>query len=120
MFTVEEVLAAGYRKYPHGKGSEFCLGLYQKGVRDNAGNKRYFINLYLWRFPDGHSSWAAEVRLYRSSEESFDLNLLINKHTLTEVESFYQMAYERMGCILDAHNNDEEEGKPPPTRFERI
>jgi hypothetical protein len=119
--TVESLLEAGYTRYPDGKDSDFCKGLYQKAIRTPDGKALYFLNFYRWEFPSGPCpSWAVEARLYKTpadnfdengdikdalKEESFDLNLLLHGDPpVADVELFYKIAYERLGCCPDLHN----------------
>lgn len=103
--TKSQLLEAGYKTYPTGRDPKYCNELFQKTIRKDD-KKLYFINFYYYTFPTGHSSWDVEVMLYLSEEDYFQLNFMVRDfHELIFVESFYQKAYEKLGCIPDAHNN---------------
>jgi hypothetical protein len=104
--TIQELLKAGYKQHPQGKG-QYCVGLYQKAILEfgATGKKLYFINLYHWQFPGADERWSAEVRLYKSERDSFDVNFMIQDHSIREIENFYELAYTRLYCIPDVHNN---------------
>lgn len=103
MITVEELLAAGYRRYKAIHGDE----LYQKPIRKGS-EKLYFINFQLWHHPDGKVAFDTNVRLYPTKEEiEFDLNLIsTDRLTVEQVEEFYEFVYQRLLLVPDRHNND--------------
>lgn len=130
MITVQDLKAAGYRgPYRHHHG-QWCQGLYQKTVVGPDRMKLYFINVYLWEFPNTDPSASVEVVLYRddglthrdseTAETSFHVNLQLGKNSsIAGLEGFYAELYEKLGCIPDLHNNDGEPA-PPKDRFERV
>lgn len=113
--TVEALLAAGYKEYPE-RLKQGVKHAFQKTIRGADDKKLYFINIYFWDLsglpmPEeirANNSTSVEVRFYRWDEDrGFDLT----KHCeadarLVDIEAFYAMLYERMGCIPDIHNND--------------
>ena len=125
LITQELLEASGYRRYPSGH-DKWCLGLWQKTIRSRNGLKFYFINFYLWQFPDRDVSASVEVALYRedglSHEEETDFRVALqigSKTSLAQVENFYAELYEKLGCVPDIHNHD---GVPlePRDRFARL
>ena len=48
--TKEELINAGYTRYEPLPFEECQTDLYQKLIRDDNGNKKYFINIYVWDF----------------------------------------------------------------------
>lgn len=103
MITENELVSKGYKLYDHhGKGdSGYCQGLWQRAIRADAGRPvLYFINLYKWQFP---AVWSCEVQLH-TEPNCFNLELLIDEHSLDAVEAFYSDAYSKLNCVADKHN----------------
>lgn len=107
----ENLKDSGYKFYhPNDK---YCKGLWQKTVRNGAA-KEYFINIYLWQFPDNTTgSASSEVMFYRtdsltdSKETRFQVELQLGvTSTIESMEKFYSEIYHQMKCIPDLHNND--------------
>lgn len=114
MIDIVELAAVGYKPFPSDKG-EYCPTGWQKCVRNANGSKLYFINFYVWYWPE-HSglrnttSVSVDVRLYMSTEPKDSggvecAPLLDSSWTIEDVETFYQHAYKMLGCVPDVHNN---------------
>ena len=103
--TKEKLIAKGYTQYPCAYKGEFCTGLFQKVVMQDR-IRLYFINVYLWSFPNRHASASVEVRLY-CRKGQFDVNYIIDfDTTVDDVEVFYCDVFERLNCLPDQDNND--------------
>lgn len=112
MITRGNLLDAGYREYPDSLRREHCLGLFQKTIWGDQGEKLYFINFFAWDFPwmkaeiAANNSHELDVHLSLPNGKEIALNYFINKETdLAEVETFYAFAFKVLGCVPDQHNN---------------
>ena len=116
MITVQALLDGGYRKYKSLRPG--TRALYQKRIK--TGDKtRYFINVDEWDwdpYPQmaeavkARNALSVNCRMYMhlngyDVEANIDL-LLEPDLTVTDVEAFYENAYERLGCVPDRQNND--------------
>jgi len=120
MITAKDLLEAGYKAFKHNE--EFCDNVgYQKVVRSLSDPrvKLYFLNAYIWRFPDSHPLQHSEEKLeFESRLYLPEYNILVgstgftvkvhcsSKATISGVEDFYARIYRNMECAPDLHNND--------------
>jgi hypothetical protein len=112
--SADDLLDAGYKQHSHYE--EFCDNkLYQKCFKDVKGNKLYYVECYLWRFPQMPSGTVNKVefksRLYLPEHNTlvgttgFTLQVHAeDKCTVEQAEAFYAQAYKVLGCVPDLHN----------------
>lgn len=122
LITQEALKAAGYRRYDSPEKGEYCRGLWQRVTTDADKNKLYFLDFYLWYFPD-HAAVSVESALYREGGPQltdFRVSLQIGQSTnLYEVERFYFELYTKLGCVPVERSHAEK--KPQPRlRFDRV
>jgi hypothetical protein len=99
--TVKQVLESGYRDKTDGK---LDRRIFEKDVC-SQGKLKYIIRLCY--VPGGYSSieWGAKAHLHSGYYGKYDLTLPIegpqidSPLTLTEVEAFFEHAYEKFGCV---------------------
>lgn len=104
MITKEDFIDRGYKFYDHAGKGEYCIGLWQKCVRTSATNKKkYFINIYVWKFPYQRESFESETVFYLSEFESVTLSGEVL--TLERTETLAERFYLNFDCIPDALNN---------------
>lgn len=103
MLTLDAIQAAGYTEH---KSPKDGTRLFSKWAMLESG-RLYCVHFYYWHTPLGHrDNFSAEVRLYLNGEDDFDIVLPIRKPwTVTQVEEFFRLAYERLTCVPDPHNN---------------
>lgn len=104
--TVNKFIENGFTKYDENGftkcewNDDFKKLLLQKRI-SNADGTKYFINVYLWQFPD-HESFKAQITFYREND-TFHLNFITQEpeHSERLAEEFWA----KMGMELDQHNN---------------
>lgn len=89
--------------------------LFQKRIRNEAGETLYFINVYEFDFTkyqeDGRYpkdmpvlKYSAEARFYRGEQE-FNVDLLfLQNTTVADMEKFFAEVFQAMKCEPDKHN----------------
>jgi len=110
----EDFLDAGYKKHRHYE--EYCGNkLYQKCFKDEDGNKLYYVECYLWVFPEMPTGVLRRVefksRLYLPENNTlvgttgFTLQVHADDNcTVEQAEAFYAKAYKVLGCVPDLHS----------------
>lgn len=102
MYNGQDLLQAGYRYYTHGK-SEYAEGMWQKRIlAEDKSTTLYFITVDVFKFHN-MTSYMPEALLYFSEDKCMNVTYY-NADSVTEVEEFFKLAYERMGCVPDPHN----------------
>lgn len=110
--TADDLLAAGFHKYPAGSLYPERLALYQKTCRDAAGVRLFSINVYAMRWPERMPEaardvyrWSIGAQIYRDGL-TMDLNLHHEPGmTPAEIETFYREAHAALRCGRDPHND---------------
>ena len=115
----EALIVAGYKPFRHHEVVCDNTG-YQKVFRGAAGEKLYFVNVYLWYFAKhfpgrggSEVSVSCEAKLYLPegnplvSSAGFELSMgLDDRATIYAMEAFYAKAFAALDCVPDLHNND--------------
>lgn len=87
--NVEDFIVEGYTRFPPGKYDDECVtDLFQKTIRDDVGNKLYFITVERWDY----SSVAQERNIPISYNFSVQFNL--KKGGTTQVDCFSEFDIE--------------------------
>ncbi len=114
MYTEQDLIAHGYKKYTATWKGECCQYGYQKVVRDveERSVKKYFINIYVWDF-------SRYSRMDQNSEIRFEpevdffyqngISVTIKPHgfdNIGKLEQWLETFYNHNGFVPDLHNND--------------
>ena len=99
-FTSGALLAAGYREHPPSFPHKGAAAFFQKAVRRETGEKRYFINVDMYRFPD-RIGWQMETQLTLKDGKTIDVTL----HPVASIEEMEEF-FERLFVQMDAADYD--------------
>lgn len=116
MITAQDLISNGFVKSVYPAMPPGTIALYQKKVEGPFGfcqpgklQTLYFINVWEWRdnsFNPFITRFSCEARMYVDSQESFDLNFIVDPvHVVEDILGFYRRAYTKLGCCPDLHNN---------------
>lgn len=110
MLTTESLIAAGYREHPVNRIlTPYADRFFQRRFRDENGCTSYFLDACLYAGVNGRpDSWACNARLYRDAVDTNGFDIKIHarpEDSVESIEAFIAAAYERLGCVPDAHNN---------------
>ncbi len=113
-FSIEKLLSAGYKEYkmfvhPNNQG-------FQKTIKNATGEKKYFINVEKWNWNEPthrtlknnpYYEFNSSVNFFLQDETGLIVkyDICSVKHTIEEMEQFYEEIYYNMKCIPDIHNN---------------
>lgn len=99
--TIDDLLAAGYRKYPYISEKK---DLFQKIVWE-GNQKLYYINIY-WYLPKGGytGGFQAEANFYRKHGDHA-MTIVLVPTSIEAVEATYAEIYKTLGCVPDILNN---------------
>lgn len=108
--TPDDFTKAGYSKHHSSlKNADYLL---QKTVRDEDGNKAYFINVWVYDtrgfpFVKDDYSYFAEVTFFEEhGEEPRSITVQTSNPTsIGDMEAFYARMYKVFGEVPDIHNN---------------
>ncbi len=110
--TTQDFLDKGYKKFKSVlNNADFGL---QRVVRDEEGNKKYFLTVYAYDFskypiPNNGMRFSYDVALYAKDSahedgyRSFDV-----KGSVEDIETFekwIEHMYNKLNCVIDVHNN---------------
>jgi hypothetical protein len=100
----EKFLKKGYTLY-----NQFGKDFLQKSIRDNDGNKKYFINISIHDFRDLKSrmdhlkndfpdfGYEGDVQFNLKDDTTFNIHLLDVK-SVEQVEKFYEDIFQKLDC----------------------
>lgn len=97
----------GYKQHPTPLNNADCL--WQKRVRNEQGETKYFINIYEYDFRkygmEGLDiKYGVEVCIFPEGIDT-QVNLSFNLTTIEEAEKFIEDFYIKNNCAPDLHNN---------------
>lgn len=112
MITVNDLKAAGYKKFPSSNYKPGSTCGWQKCIYNHNGQRKlYFINLIQYDF-DNRQSFELDVMMYKKNPlerdryYSFELNYIPEPmDTVEYVERFYYYTFIALNCVPDIHNN---------------
>ncbi len=105
MFSIEFLQQSGYREYkPHTDADKF----FQKRIRDNDGNTRYFINIHYndFRKYGDIERFDTEVVIYDIYDVPHHINIPTSYFScVDDVENHIYGIWTMFGSVNDIHNN---------------
>jgi len=101
---LRDAYEAGYKPWIDSRSKPSNPFFLQRCVRDQEGQKLYFINIEVWdihqEFPQHRwgASFTPKVQFYLPGRQAVDVKLHAGEHTLATVEEFFQDFYVKMNC----------------------
>lgn len=103
MITAKELREAGYTRYPTGIAAR-ASGLFQKDVRDEAGEIRYFLNFDEFDVREVGEYWFEPV-LEITTKAGFTLRITViaKDKSVAEIEAEVERIFTALGCTPYGH-----------------
>lgn len=106
--TEQDLLAAGYRRFPNPGLFRTASHFYQRPIWEDD-KKAYFLNVYV--YPPNSSrpylGLEAEAQLYLTGDRWLTLEFHhVESQTVELMEALFFEAWVKLGGVHDPHNND--------------